>query len=84
MSKKLSFHDYAKFLSEVKERVLKARITAGRAVNNEMLLLYWDIGQRIVTRQQELGWGESVVDRLSTDLRAAFPSATGQLGTCGI
>lgn len=77
MSKKLSFPDYARFLSEVKERVSKARVTAGRAVNNEMILLYWDIGQGIVTRQKEFGWGESVVDRLAADLRAAFPGATG-------
>jgi predicted nuclease of restriction endonuclease-like (RecB) superfamily len=30
-----------------------------------------------VERQQREGWGKSVVERLSTDLRAAFPGASG-------
>jgi hypothetical protein len=30
-----------------------------------------------VEKQQALGWGESVIDRLSSDLRAEFPQSTG-------
>jgi predicted nuclease of restriction endonuclease-like (RecB) superfamily len=42
-----------------------------------LILLYWDIGRGIVEKQQALGWGESVIDRLASDLRAAFPESTG-------
>jgi hypothetical protein len=40
-----------------------------------MVLLYWDIGRTILDRQQAEGWGAKVIDRLSTDLREAFPVA---------
>lgn len=39
--------------------------------------MYWRIGHAILTRQQVEGWGSRVIDRLSTDLRAAFPSMRG-------
>ena len=40
--------DYATFLTEVKGRIHSARLNAGRAVNRELVLLYWDIGRGIV------------------------------------
>ena len=69
--------DYPAFLAALKERIVHARTTAARAVNREMALLYWDIGRAIVDKQQLLGWGESVIDRLSLDLQDAFPRTTG-------
>jgi len=61
--------DYAAFLTDHKARIQSARISAARAVNRDLILLYWDIGQAIVEKQQQLGWGESVIDRLSRDLQ---------------
>lgn len=69
--------DYHAFLAEVKGRIQSARIAAGRAVNRELVLLYWDIGRGIVEKQQAAGWGESVVERLAADLRAEFPEMRG-------
>ena len=46
-------------------------------MNREVILLYWDIGRGIVEKQKELGWGESVIDQLSGDLRRAFPETKG-------
>jgi predicted nuclease of restriction endonuclease-like (RecB) superfamily len=74
---KLPAPDYAAFLSEVKGRIQSARISAGRAVNRELVMLYWDIGSGIVEKQQVAGWGESVVERLAADLRAEFPDMRG-------
>ena len=45
--------------------------------NCELVQLYWDIGLQIAQRQQNVGWGRSVVDRLSKELRSAFPDVTG-------
>jgi predicted nuclease of restriction endonuclease-like (RecB) superfamily len=64
-------------LDALKERILHARTSAARAINRELALLYWDIGRAIVEKQRVLGWGESVIDRLSTDLQDAFPRTTG-------
>lgn len=42
-----------------------------------MILLYWDIGRVILERQSAEGWGAKVIDRLSSDLREAFPDMKG-------
>lgn len=77
MSKRLSQPDYPVFLADLKQRILNARTTAARAVNHELILLYWDIGRGIVEKQQTAGWGDSVVERLAADLRAEFPDMRG-------
>ena len=69
--------DYPAFLAALKERILNARITAARAINHELVLLYWDIGRGIVEKQQTSGWGDGVVERLASDLRAEFPDMRG-------
>ena len=43
----------------------------------ELIALYWQIGKDILTRQAEQGWGAKVIERLSRDLRAAFPGIKG-------
>jgi predicted nuclease of restriction endonuclease-like (RecB) superfamily len=72
-----SYPDYPVFLAGLKERILHARTSAVRAVNRELILLYWDIGRGIVEKQRKAGWGESVVERLAADLRGAFPDMRG-------
>lgn len=41
------------------------------------MLLYWHIGQEILKRQQEEGWGSKVVSRLAQDLKQEFPDMKG-------
>ncbi len=77
MKPSLSTPDYTAFLAEVKGRIQSARIAAGRAVNRELVMLYWDIGRGIVEKQKAAGWGESVVERLAADLQAEFPDMRG-------
>ena len=69
--------DYTRFVAELKARVDSARLSAGRAVNRELVALYWDIGGAIVDKQKALGWGDSVVEQLARDLQAAFPNTRG-------
>jgi len=69
--------DYAALLAEVKERVRQAQYTALRAVNKELVGLYWDIGRMIVTRQQGVTWGKAIVQRLASDLQREFPGIKG-------
>ena len=69
--------DYANFIKTMKERVAAARLSVARAVNRELLALYWDIGKAIVEKQQALGWGQSVVEQIARDLRASFPGTQG-------
>jgi len=68
---------YPELLEDVKRRVSEARIRATLSVNRELITLYWGIGRLIVYRQKEEGWGKSVIERLSHDLKEAFPDARG-------
>jgi predicted nuclease of restriction endonuclease-like (RecB) superfamily len=65
--------DYQRTLDALVERVRAARVRALRSVNQELVLLYRDIGQEILLRQEQEGWGAKVVDRLARDLRSLFP-----------
>lgn len=65
------------FFSGLKERITRERIKAVLSANSAMTLMYWDIGQAILERQQKEGWGAKVIDRLSHDLKKAFPEMTG-------
>ncbi|NOK09847.1 PDDEXK nuclease domain-containing protein [Corallococcus exercitus] len=68
---------YAAWLSEVKARIHAAQQRATLAVNRELLALYWRIGRDILVRQRRAGWGAGIVERVSADLRAAFPEMQG-------
>jgi len=71
----LASPEYRQFIEDLKTRVVSARISAARAVNSDLILLYWDIGRGIVEKQRRLGWGESVVEMVAADLRRAFPDS---------
>ena len=69
--------DYARVLAEAKAAIQAARTRAVLAVNSELIRLYWKLGQLILARQETEGWGTKVIDRLSADLREAFPDMQG-------
>ncbi len=68
---------YSDWLTDLKGRIHNAQQRASIAVNRELVLLYWQIGRDILTRQNDQGWGSKVIDRLAQDLRAAFPDIKG-------
>ncbi|NMG20941.1 PDDEXK nuclease domain-containing protein [Brasilonema bromeliae] len=68
---------YGELLIAVKQRIRAAQYEALKAVNKELIALYWDIGRLIVSRQQEETWGKSVVEQLAKDLQAEFPGISG-------
>ena len=69
--------DYAAWLADLKARVAGARARAVLAANAEQIALYHELGCEILARQGREGWGAKVIDRLSADLRAAFPDMRG-------
>lgn len=68
---------YDEFLGELKERIRSAQVRAALAVNRELVLLYWQIGRDILSRQQQQGWGAKVISQLAKDLKKAFPEMKG-------
>lgn len=69
--------DYPGLLVEVKERIRSAQYEALKAVNKELVGLYWDIGRMIVERQADANHGSAIAEQLSNDLRTEFPGIAG-------
>ncbi len=68
---------YGKLLGEIKARIRSAQYEALKAVNKELVTLYWDIGLAITRRQAAGSHGEAVVKRLASDLQKEFPGISG-------
>jgi len=69
--------DYPDFLEGIVNTIDKQRTVAIHKVNIELLVLYWQLGQQILSKQQQEGWGAKVIDRLSHDLKKQFPALSG-------
>ena len=74
---KIKPSDYQNFVKEIKEKIYEAQYKALKAVNVELITLNWDIGKSIVMKQDEFGWGKSVVENLSNDLQKEFVGMQG-------
>ena len=70
-------NEYINFLKAIKAEIQSARILTAKTVNKELILLYWNIGKSIVKKQEKFGWGKSVVEQLSKDIRQEFDGITG-------
>lgn len=68
---------YPELLQDLKERIRAAQVRAALAVNHELVLLYWTIGQDLSRRFQAEGWGTRINERLAKDLQTAFPGIEG-------
>lgn len=68
---------YSDFLAQLKIKIRHRQYQALRAVNSELVALYWEIGETISNKQEELGWGKAVVENLARDLQAEFPGRNG-------
>jgi predicted nuclease of restriction endonuclease-like (RecB) superfamily len=69
--------EYINFLAEVKQRIKSSQYEALKAVNKQLINLYWEIGALIVSRQDAEGWGKSIVNQLAKDLQTEFPGISG-------
>jgi predicted nuclease of restriction endonuclease-like (RecB) superfamily len=69
--------DYVKVLNDIKKQITQTRLRTVLSANSHMVMLYWDIGNVILQRQQKEGWGAKTIDRLSQDLRDSFPEMSG-------
>ena len=75
--KELQTDDYKLFFAEIKQQIQQAQLRAMVTVNQQLLHLYWDMGNMILDRQKKFGWGSSVIRQLSKDLKQEYPTAKG-------
>ncbi len=70
-------NDFTNFVKEIKTKILSSQYEALKAVNKELINLYWEIGKDIVEKQEKFGWGKSVVQNLSNELQKEFIGIKG-------
>lgn len=69
--------EYRDWLRQLKANIRSAQIKASIAVNEEMLILYWNIGKDISNKKMDAQYGSRFFEKLSRDLRSDFPDAQG-------
>lgn len=68
---------YGELLQMLKEKIKAAQLKAIHTINNELLSVYWEIGNSISIQEKAAGWGGKIVDKLAADLKAEFPEMKG-------
>src|ERR1700722_15175031 len=68
---------YSNFIADLKERIRSSQLQALSSINREMTILYWEIGKRIVEKQQKEKWGSRVMEKIAKDLQNEFPGVEG-------
>jgi predicted nuclease of restriction endonuclease-like (RecB) superfamily len=69
--------NYGECLEGLKSRIRSAQVRAALAVNRELIILYWHMGQEISLQVNQKKWGSKVIEQLSKDLKQAFPDMSG-------
>jgi len=69
--------NYKNWISALKDKIRSAQIKAALSVNEQMIMLYWDIGKSIVDQQQEHNWGSKIVEQMALDLKRELPDTNG-------
>ena len=70
-------NNFITFVKEIKSKIVSSQYEALKAVNKELINLYWEIGKNIVEKQEQFAWGKSVVKNLSDELRKEFVGMRG-------
>ena len=68
---------YPDFINALIDKIQKKRISITLNANAGMIGMYWSIGNAILKKQDEEGWGTKVIDRISHDIKVAFPDMSG-------
>lgn len=68
---------YTEWRKRIEHLIENAKLNAAIHVNADMLSLYWNIGNNIIKKKKELGWGSQVIEQLSSDLSHKFPDDKG-------
>jgi len=71
---KLLSEEQATFIESIKQEIRTAQHRALRQVNQEMILLYWNIGDQL---NFHMDYGSAFINRLSKEIQSSFPHIKG-------
>ena len=69
--------EYQQWLQHLCDEIDKQRLKAVMQMNAATLQHYWWLGNDIIQKQKEQGWGANIINRLSQDLQARYGSDSG-------
>ncbi len=69
--------EYIHWFQSIKSQIKNSQIKASLRVNNEIILLYFNLGKQIVEKQNQAQWGNGIIDQLSKDLKSTFSDING-------
>lgn len=76
MNSNVSLHkEYREWFANLKQRILISQQKAALKVNQELLDLYWFIGEALAVKESV--WGDKFISELERDLRLEFPDTKG-------
>lgn len=70
-------NDYSLWLCNLKKRLRSSQLKAAMKVNEEMLQLYWSIGEELVKLKVEQRWGSGILKQIAQDLHKEAPNIKG-------
>lgn len=68
---------YGDFVSKIKTNIQTAQLRASVWVNKELLLLYWEIGNKLVENNNKKFGDKKTLEQISKDIKNTFKSAKG-------
>lgn len=74
---KMEIVGYEPLVNELKELIQKKQYNVLQTINAETINLYWEIGEEIYRRQEQNGWGKSIVQVLSKELQKELLGVKG-------
>ncbi len=69
--------EYQHWFHHLCEEIDKQRLKAAMQLNAATLQHYWWLGNDIIQKQKDKGWGANVINRLSADLQERYGSDSG-------
>jgi len=69
--------DEKKSFTHIVELIISARENTFRKINEELILLYWNIGKHLSDEIQKHSWGDKYIDRVALYLKQNHPELRG-------
>ena len=74
---KIENKEYLQWFRHLCEEIDRQRLKAVMQLNAATLQHYWWLGNDIIQKQEEQGWGAKVIDQLSADLQKRYGDESG-------
>ena len=73
----IDYNEYQQWFQHLCKEIDRQRLKAVMQLNAATLQHYWWLGNDIISKQKEQGWGAKVIDQLSYDLQKRYGNDSG-------